>query len=174
MASGGKETSSFEFIRIIRILLVEPACAWVGCSIRVKLAIGGRQLCRCRRGVRPFHRSCGCAKGSRKNKPTTLPGSTERQALFSLFAAQTSAVGSPQGATDVARDRLGTLFLPHSSSRMHAPAPVLPMPLTSHAWLVCSRTARRWWPAAFLTTSKAACEPFNPVWLFCIASAFCA
>ena len=121
-------------------IAVEPACAWVGCSIRVVLARGGRQLCRCRRRVRPFHRGCGCAKRSRKNKPTTLPGSMERQAMFSLFAAQTSAVGSPQGATDGAQDRLGTLFLPHSSSRMHAPAPVLPMPLTSHALHRCSRS----------------------------------
>ena len=124
-------------------------CSWsqrahaVGCSIRVVLARGGRQLCRCRRGVRPFHRGCGCAKRSRKNKLTALPGSTERQALFSLFAAQTSAVGSPQGATDGARDRLGTLLVPHSSRRMHAPAPVLPMPLTSHALDRCTRAEFR-------------------------------
>ena len=134
--------------------------------IRVVLARGGRQLGRCRRGVRPFYHGRGCAKRSQKNKLTALPGSTRRQALFSLFAAQTSAVGSPQGATDVARDRLGALFLPHSSSRMHAPAPVLPMPLTSHAWHVCSCTARWWWPAAFSTSSKDACEPFNPRLVF--------
>ena len=155
-------------------IAVEPACAWVGCSIRVVLARGGRQLCRCRRGVRPFHRGRGCAKRSQKNKLTALPGSTEQQALFSLFAAQTSAAGSPHGATDVARERVGALLVPHSSSRMPAPTPVLPMPLTLNASDVCSRTARRWWPVVFLTTSKAACEPFNPVWMFCIASAFCA
>ena len=120
-------------------IAAKPACAWVGCSIRVVLARGGRQRCRCRRGVRPFHRSRGCAKSSQKNKLTALPGSTERQALLSLFAAQTSAAGSPQGATDVARERLGTLLVPHSSRRMHAPAPVLPMPLTSHASDVYSR-----------------------------------
>ena len=154
-------------------------CIMVGCSIddshRAGPWTGGRQLCRCRRGVRPFHRGRGCApERSLKNMLAALPSSTERQALFSLFAAQTSAAGSPHGATDVARERVGALLVPHSSSRMPAPSPVLPMPLTLNASDVCSRTARRWWPAAFLTTSKAACEPFNPVWLFCIASAFCA
>jgi hypothetical protein len=135
--SGGKETSSFESFGYCSR---EPACACGCCSIRVVLARGGRQLCRCRRGVRPFHRSRGCAKGSQKHKLTALPGSTERQALLSLFAAQTSAVGSPQGATDVARERLGTLLVPHSSRRMRTPAPVLPMPLTSHALHRCSRS----------------------------------
>ena len=139
MVSGGKETLSFEFIRILlrsqraRGLAARFASCWPVEGVNFVAAVA----------------ECGHSIGAvaapnalkRTNSPRCLVQRNGRRCSpFSLRKLQ--RLVHPKAERRTSPDRascVGALLVPHSSRRMHAPAPVLPMPLTLNASDVYSR-----------------------------------
>ena len=171
MASGGKETLSFEFIRILlrsqraRGLAARFASCWPVEGVNFVAAVA----------------ECGHSIGAvaaqkvleRTNPPRCLVQRNGRRcspfrcANFSGWFTPWSDGRRPRASWSV----VGPPFItPYAHNRSRA-SDATDLSCTAQ---VLALSFRCWWLAVFSTALQDSCEPVNPVWFFWTASACCA